>query len=363
MGLNAIVAYQLAARSGSWQTAMGLVVLDGLIVFALVLSGVREAVMRAIPLDLRRAISVGIGLFIALIGAVNARLIVVPAASVSVLSDAPLAVVPPVTHGTLHAPEPLIAVAGLLVTAFLASRRVAGAVVLGIAAATAIALATGVAAWPTAAGWLRWPPFDTIFQADVRSALDWRLLPLVASLVIVDFFDTVGTVTAVADAGGLEHEGRIPHLRRILGIDALAAALGGLFGVSSVTSYVESAAGVAEGARTGLHSVVVATLFTLAIFAAPLAAIVPAAATAPALLVVGYLMCQQLPSIAFREVEIGLPAFLVMIMVPLTYSISHGIGFGFLAYTVIMVLRGRAAAVHPLMYLAAAAFAAYFAFV
>ncbi|HEU4787635.1 MAG TPA: NCS2 family permease [Gemmatimonadaceae bacterium] len=360
MGLNAVVAYQLVGQTGSWHAAMGLVVLDGLLVLAFVLAGVREAVMTAIPLDLRRAISVGIGLFIALIGAVNARLVVIPPSSVATLATNPLAPVPPVTNGSLHAAEPLLALGGLLVIAFLLSRKVAGAIVIGILGATIAALLLGISHWPAGA-LLRVPHFDTVFQADLRTALDLRFLPLLLSIVMVDFFDTLGTVTAIAETGGLyDRQGRIPRLRSILAIDSISAVIGGTFGVSSVTSYVESAAGVAEGARTGVHNIVVAALFAACVFAAPLVAIVPPAACAPALIVVGFLMCQQIVRMDFGALETAIPAFLILLMTPLTFSISHGIGYGFIAYVAIALLRGRPRDVQPMMYAAAALFVAYF---
>jgi adenine/guanine/hypoxanthine permease len=360
MGLNAVVAFQVVGQTGSWQAAMGLVVLNGLVVLALVLVGVREAVMRAIPLDLRRAISVGIGLFIALIGAVNARLVVIPPSSVAALGVDPLATVPPVTHGSLHAPAPLLALAGLLIIAFLLSKKVSGAIVIGIVSTTAAALALGVSQWPAGA-WLRMPRFDTVFQADLRTAFDIRFVPLLLSIVMVDFFDTLGTVTAIAETGDLhDRDGRIPRLRSILAIDSLSAMIGGAFGVSSATSYIESAAGVAEGARTGLHNVVVAGLFLACMFAAPLIAIVPAAATAPALIVVGFLMCQQIVRMDFAALDTAIPAFLILLMTPLTFSISHGIGYGFVAYVGIKLLRGRPREVQPMMYASAALFVAYF---
>jgi adenine/guanine/hypoxanthine permease len=361
MGLNAVVAFQVVGQTGSWQAAMGLVVLNGLVVLMLVLIGVREAVMRAIPLDLRRAISVGIGLFIALIGAVNAQLVVIPPSSLAALARDPLALVQPVTHGSLHAPAPLLALAGLLIIAFLLSKRVPGAIVIGIVSVTAAALLLGVSHWPPG-GWLRMPRFDTVLQADLRSTFDIRLLPLLLSIVMVDFFDTIGTVTAIAETGDLhDREGRIPRLRSILAIDSLSAMIGGAFGVSSVTSYVESAAGVAEGARTGLHNVVVAALFAACMFAAPLIAIVPAAATAPALIMVGFLMCRQIVRMDFAALDTAIPAFLILLMTPLTFSISHGIGYGFIAYVGIKLLLGRPGDVQPMMYAAAALFVAYFA--
>ena len=361
MGLNAVVAFQVAPATGSWQTAMGLVVLDGLVVLALVLLGVREAVMRAIPHDLRLAIGVGIGLFIAFIGAVNARLVVVPPGTVEALVRAPGSVLPPVTYGSLRTPETAIALAGICLTAGLMARRVTGAILFGIVGGTALAFLLGVTALP-AGSWFALPRFDTFGQADVRGALTLAALPLLLPIVLVDFFDTIGTVTAVADEGGLQDEqGRIPGVRRVLAVDAAAASVGGLFGVSSATSYIESAAGVAEGARTGLHSVVVGLLFAAAMFVAPLASVVPAAATAAALIVVGFLMCAQVTRIDFRVPATGIPAFVLLVTIPYTYSISHGIGYGFISYVVVQLLAGRARELHPLMVGAAALFALYFA--
>jgi len=187
------------------------------------------------------------------------------------------------------------------------------------------------------------------------------MLPLFVAVLLVDFFDTIGTSTAIAEeAQLLDANGEIPRLGRLLAIDSVAAAVGGLFGASSVTSYIESAAGVAEGARTGLHSVIVAGLFLLAMFAAPIAGIVPAAATAPALIAVGFLMTQQISRIDLRALPTAIPAFVLLVTIPLTYSISHGIGFGFIAYVAIQILLGRPREVHPLMYVATAGFAAYF---
>jgi AGZA family xanthine/uracil permease-like MFS transporter len=231
---------------------------------------------------------------------------------------------------------------------------------MGIAVATVAGLLLGVSQWPAGA-WLRMPQFDTVFQADLRSAFDVRLLPLLLSIIMVDFFDTMGTVTAIAETGDLhDRGGQVPRLRSILAIDSISAVIGGAFGVSSVTSYIESAAGVAEGARTGLHNVVVAALFAACIFAAPLVAIVPAAASAPALIVVGFLMCQQIVRMDFGALDTAIPAFLILLMTPLTFSISHGIGYGFVAYVAIKLLRGRPRDVQPMMYAAAALFVAYF---
>lgn len=358
MGLNAIIAFQAAAIAGSWQTAMGLVVLDGVIILALVLSGLREAVMDAIPRDLRRAIGAGIGLFIAFIGVVNAKLVIVPPGTVAVLGKDAGAVLPPVTYGSLATPTAAVAIIGLLVTAWLMSRNVKGAIVVGILAGTALALPLGVAHLPTE---LHAPSFAAAFQADVAGALRLDLLPLLLAFLMVDFFDTLGTATAIAEQAGLhDAHGRIPGIRRLLIVDSLSASIGGLFGASSVTSYIESAAGVAEGARTGLHTVFVGLFFLLSIFVAPLAGIVPAAATAPALILVGFLMSAQIARIDFDRLDTAIPAFVTIVTLPLTYSISHGIGYGFIMYTGINVLSGRWKEPHPLMYGLSAAFTAYF---
>jgi AGZA family xanthine/uracil permease-like MFS transporter len=347
MGLNAVVAFQVAQIAGSWQTAMGLVVLDGLVIVALVLTGLREAVMDAIPADLRRAIAGGIGLFIALIGLVNAGIVVAgPTGG------------PPLMHGDLTQPATAVAAVGLLLTAWLLAKRVPGAMLIGIAGATVLALAFGVSHLPKS---FSLPHFSNAFQADVKGALRPDLLPLLLAIVLVDFFDTLGTASAVADQAGLrDAEGRIPRLRALLVVDSLAASLGGLLGVSSVTSYVESAAGVAEGARTGLHTVVVALLFFASILAAPLLVVVPSCATAPVLVLVGFLMFSQVVQIDFTRFETAIPAFVTFATIPLTYSIAHGIGYGFLSYVGMKSLSGRFREVHPLMYPASAAFLAYF---
>jgi AGZA family xanthine/uracil permease-like MFS transporter len=358
MGLNAVVAYQVARDSGSWQKAMGLIVLEGLVVLVLVLAGLREAVLNAIPRDLRRAIGVGIGLFIALIGMVNARLVVVPGGAEAPLAKNPAAAMPPVTHGSLRAPDTAVAVAGLILMAVLTVRKVKGAILIGILASMALGVAAGIAQLPAK---LEPPSLANAFQADIGGAATVRLLPLLLAVLLVDFFDTLGTVTGIAEQAGLTDEaGRIPGLKRILLADAAAASIGGLLGASSVTSYVESAAGVAEGARTGLHSVFVGLMFAVAIFAAPIAGIVPPAATAPALILVGFLMCLDIARIDFRRLETGIPAFVIVVTIPFTYSISHGIGYGFLSYTLIQVLSGRFRQVHPILYGVSAAFAAYF---
>jgi len=360
MGLNAFIAFQVAPAAGSWQAAMGLVVLDGVIVLLMVLLGLREAVVRAIPIDLRRAIGVGIGLFIVLIGLVQAQIVVVPASTVAALSEHPGLTLPPVTAGDWSAPEPIIAGLGFLVGAFLLARGRAGAMLAAIGVATLLAGQTGHMAWTGKI--VSVPTFGTLLQANVRSALTLTLVPFLFSLILVDFFDTVGTVTAIGEAAGLVGpDGMVPRIRRVLAIDAIAAIIGGAAGASSATAYVESAAGVAEGARTGLHSVVVGVLFLASMALAPLAAAVPAVATAPALILTGLTMVLEVGRIDASKLDTALPAFLTIVMVPLTYSISHGIGAGFIAYVAIKFASGQWREVHPLMAASAATFAAFFA--
>ena len=206
------------------------------------------------------------------------------------------------------------------------------------------------------------PSFRAAFHADVVGALRWRpMVPMLFAVIMVDFFDTLGTATAIAEEGGLiDEHGRIPGIRQILAIDSLSAAIGGMLGASSVTAYIESAAGVAEGARTGLHTVLVGVFFLVAIFLAPLAGVVPAAATAPALILVGFLMISQAARIEFDRLETAIPAFLTLVTIPLTYSIAHGIGYGFITFVAIKLAAMKPREVSPLMYVVSAAFAAYF---
>jgi AGZA family xanthine/uracil permease-like MFS transporter len=364
MGLNAVVAFQLiAAQKLPWPAAMGVIFLEGVVITLLVLVGVREAVLNAIPLALKRAISVGIGLFILFIGLVNGG-IVRPGQGI------------PVTLGTLTSPKVLVAVAGLLLTLLFLARGVRAALLLGILGTTVLAIVVnalhggsvwtlpGVAVLPASV--VAWPDFSTL-GAGVNFEVFWRLGVLAAclaifSIMLSDFFDTVGTVVGIgAEARWLDREGRLPRMNRVLLVDSLAAALGGAASASSATTYIESAAGVAAGGRTGLTSVVVAVCFGLALFVAPLAGVVPPEATAPALIVVGFLMCALVREIPFGDLEEGFPALLTMTLMPFSYSITNGIGAGFVSYVVIKLVRGRGAAVHPLLYAASAAFVVYFA--
>jgi AGZA family xanthine/uracil permease-like MFS transporter len=365
MGLNAVVAFQLVAGLGlTWQGAMGVVVLEGVLITLLVLTGLREAIMEAIPMALKRAIGVGIGLFILFIGLVSGGLV----------KPGPPGV--PVTLGDLGAAPVLVTLAGLLLTLWLQVRGIGGALLLGIVGSTALAVAvnagTGGKAFTVPgqavipATLVAWPDFSTL-GAGLNLEVVTRLGLLTAavtvfSLMLSDFFDTMGTVIGVGGEGGwLDREGRLPRLGRVLLVDSLAAVAGGAAGASSATTYVESAAGVSAGARTGLASVVTGVCFLLALFLAPLAAVVPPHATAPALVIVGYLMMRVVREIPFGDVEEGFPALLTLTVMPFTYSITNGIGAGFLGYCFIKLVRGKVREVHPMMWGAAAAFALYFA--
>jgi AGZA family xanthine/uracil permease-like MFS transporter len=356
MGLNALVAFELTQKTGSWQAAMGLVVLDGLLILLLVLAGVREAMVHAIPADLRRAIGAGIGLFITLLGAAKAGFI----------ERFPGDGGPPLMPGRLDAPAAMVGVLGLLLTAGLLVRRVPGAILIGILGSTVAAIAwdlsQGTSHFGLSAPRFGLPQFDAALQAQPWAVLRLEFLPLLLALMLVDFFDTLGTVTALAEQARLtDAAGRIPRLKQILIADSLSASIGGACGVSSVTSYIESAAGVAEGARTGLHTILVGLLFLSAIVLAPLIALVPSAAAAPALILVGFLMCESLAAIDFTKLDVGIPAFLTLVMIPLTCSIAHGIGCGFVTFVLLKTLTGRVRDVHPLMAVAAVVFVFYFA--
>ncbi len=377
LGLNAFVAFSIASQM-TWADAMGLVVLEGLVILILVLTGFREAVFHAVPAQLKIAISVGIGLFIALIGFVDAGFVrrIPDAANTTV----PVQLGP---SGSLQGWPVLVFVIGLALVIALWVLRVKGAILISIIATTVIAVVVesigkfgaGGAKNPT--GWgLTVPKFpDKIFDTpDFGTLGEFNLfgsfaevgtiaaILLVFTLMLADFFDTMGTMTAIgAEAGLLDEDGAPPNTRSILVVDSLAAAAGGAAGVSSNTSYIESASGVGEGARTGLASVVTGVLFLLAIFLAPLVAVIPSEAAVPALILVGFLMMQQVKGIAWEDLEIAIPAFLTIVLMPFTYSITVGIGAGFLAYVLIKVVRGKVAAIHPLLWVISVLFVLYFA--
>ncbi len=365
MGLNAAVAFQLVGGLKlPWQAAMGVVFLEGLAITVLVLTGFREAIMDAIPLGLKRAIGAGIGLFILFIGLYSA----------GIVKPGPPGV--PVALGELTAPPVAVAVFGLFLTLWLQAHKMSGGLLIGILAATALAIVvnrgTGGTAFPTPgqavlpASLVALPDFSTL-GAGLDVSVFARVGVVIAvvtifSIMLSDFFDTMGTVIGIGgEAGWLTPDGRLPRLKRVLLVDSLAAVAGGAASASSATTYVESAAGVAAGAKTGLASVVTGGCFLLALFFAPVAGVVPPQATAPALIVVGYLMTGIVREIPFRDLDEGFPALLTLAVMPFTYSITNGIGAGFVAYCFIKVVRGRGREVHPMMYGTALAFLVYFA--
>ncbi len=373
MGLNALVAFNLGLGLGlTYQEAMGLVFWEGVLILILVLTGFREAVFRAVPPQLRSAISVGIGLFIAFVGLINAGIVRPGGTPVQLGVD-----------GSLAGWPALVFVIGLVSIVILYARKVKGAILLGIAIATVSAvLVQLVAKVPAVAeetpgGWqstipqlqgspVSMPSFATLFQIDFFGAfmkLGWLpVILLIFSLMLADFFDTMGTMVAVGAEGKLLDEDGVPEKSRaILVVDSLGAVFGALGGVSSNTAYVESSAGVGEGARTGLASVVTGSLFLVAIFFAPLAALVPAEAASTALVFVGFLMMTQVTEIDWKDPEYAIPAFLTIALMPFAYSITAGIGAGFVFYTVIQVARGKSKTVHPLMWFISIMFVIYFA--
>jgi len=364
MGLNAVVAFELVASRGlTWPQAMTVVFLEGLVITVLVLTRFREAVMDAVPIALKRAISVGIGLFIAFIGFFSSGLVVKPAAG-------PL----PVGLGTLRGLPIVVFVIGFFLTAWLMARRMRGALLLGILGTTVITIVLNEAfaagqgfATPGAArlpaGIVRAPDLSTFGRLDfgLFAKLGMITALLVIFSIMLSDFDTMGTIIGVGGRGGfLDGGGRLPGARRVLLVDSVGAMFGGLANSSSNTTYIESAAGVTEGARTGLASVVTGLLFLAAMFFSPLASVIPAQATAPALIIVGFFMMGIAKDIPWDDYEEAIPAFMTMLVMPFTWSITNGIGAGFVTYTAIKLLRGRGGQLSWMVYLATAAFIVYF---
>jgi adenine/guanine/hypoxanthine permease len=366
LGLNAIVTFTLILGLGlPWQQAMAIIVLEGLVVTALVLTNLREAVMNAIPMPLKFAIAVGIGLFIAFIGLKNGGIVVQNPDTYVALGD--------FTQGPV-----LLALFGLVLTLALVARGMRGGILLGIVLTGAVGMVLGIVPLPSSIVGFR---FDTSTIGGgvlaIPQVLQVAFIPVIFALFMTDFFDTMGTIIAVGQEGKLlDERGRPPNLKGVLLVDSLAAAGGGAVGASSVTSYIESGAGVAEGGRTGLTSVVVGVLFLLALPFSPLISvfggsipipgpeegqdILVSPVTAPALIVVGFLMMTAVRFIPWDDFEEAIPAFLTILTLPLTFNISYGIGFGFISYVLIKLARGKARDVHPLLYGAALLFALTF---
>ncbi len=379
LGINAIVASSIAVIEGvTWADAMGLVVLEGIIILILVLTGFREAVFKAVPIELKTAISVGIGLFIAFIGLVNAGFV-----TAAPPGGPPLQLG---ADGSLRGWPVLVFIVGLGLIIILTVRKVRGAILIGIVTATALAIVVEAIAkiGPkfNAAGDVNstgWSLNTPALSGSPVAAPDLGLLGhfslfgsienigvigvvlFVFSLLLADFFDTMGTMVAVgAEADLLDEEGSPEGTRKILVVDSIAAVAGGAAGVSSNTSYVESASGVGEGARTGLASVVTGLVFLLATFFAPVVEIVPYEAATPALVFVGFLMMTQISGIKWDNFEVSIPAYLTIIIMPFAYSITAGIGAGFIAFVVIKLAKGKLRAIHPLMWIASLLFVVYF---
>jgi AGZA family xanthine/uracil permease-like MFS transporter len=355
LGINGAVAFGLVLTNGlTPQGAMGVIVLEGIVVTVLVLIGLREAVMRAVPLSLKRAIGVGIGLFILFIGFVDGGIIRQPAGD----GPVPVEFVYPTTPGAF------VFFLGLLITIALYARKVPAALLLSILITTIIAIVVGVQ--PIPSSFAVTPNFSTLGQFDLTNVFTvlggLAAILTIFSFMLTDFFDTMGTATAISEQAGLaDEEGQPPQVGRLLLVDSIAAAAGGAAGISSNTSYIGSAAGVAEGGRTGFTSVVTGVLFLIAILLTPIATVVPFAATSPVLVVVGFLMVSLIKDIDFADVEEGLPALLGLILMPLTFSITVGIGAAFVSHVVIKVVRGKITEIHPLLWAVAVAFVVYFA--
>jgi AGZA family xanthine/uracil permease-like MFS transporter len=378
LGLNTFVAVGIASKM-TWADAMGLIIIEGLIITVLVLTGFRTAVFRAVPAQLKIAISVGIGLFITLIGLVDSGFVRRTGAG-------PV----PVTlgdNGNLVGWPIIVFALGLFLMIGLIVKKVKGALLIGISTATVVAIIVekvfkigpnfnGATGAVNPKGWglnvpkipskiFATPDFSLFGHINLTGAFN-RVTVITAvlfvfTLLLSDFFDTVGTVTAIAtEAGLIDKNGNIPNNDRILLVDSLAAVGGGLGNISSNTSYIESASGVGEGARTGLASIVTGGLFLLTTFLAPLVAVIPYEAATPALVIVGFLMMSQIKDLDWSDLGIAIPAFLTMILMPFTYSISVGIGAGFISHVLVRVVQGRAKEVHALLYGVTALFVIYF---
>lgn len=374
LGLNAMLAYTVVSLPGmTWADAMGIVVLEGIVILLLVLTGLREAIFKAVPSFLKTAISVGIGLFIALVGLVNAG-IIRPG------SGTPLDLG---INGSIASWPLLVFILGLLSIIILMVKKVRGAILIGIIIATVAAIVVEAilklgAQTPDGSNPTGWgltvpaldgspvsvPEFSTLGQFSITGPFEKisviAVLVLVFSLMLADFFDTMGTMVAVGSEGNLlDKDGNPPRMRQILAVDSLGAIAGGVGGVSSNTAYIESATGVADGARTGLASVTTGILFLACTFLAPLAGMVPYEAATPALVVVGFLMMQQVGQIDWKDLVVGIPAFLTIVFMPFAYSITVGIGMGFISYVVLAAIDKRK--VHPLLWVVSVLFIFYFA--
>ncbi len=331
-----------------WQTALGVVFLSGLIFLILTLTKIREHIVNDIPDCLKHGTAAGIGFFIAFIGMRNAQLIVAnPATLVGI--------------GKIADPQVLLALLGLVVIVILMAKRVTGAILIGIIGIALAGIPLKLTTWP--GHFLSLPhPSGTFMKLDLRSAARLGLGELVFVFFFVDLFDNVGTLVGVCEQGGFLRNGKFPRASRALLSDAFGTITGALTGTSTVTSYIESAAGVAAGARTGLGNVLIAALFAVAMFCAPIVAAIPSYATAPALILVGALMCSSIPKIRWDDVTDAFPAFITMVAMPLTFSIATGLSLGLLSYTFIKLGTGRRREIRPLIWVLSVLFLLRYAF-
>src|SRR5580700_11034540 len=351
MGLNAYFTYTVVKGLGvPWQTALGAVFLSGVAFLILTVVGVRQWIIAAIPAELYAAVSAGIGLFIAFVGLRNAGIVKADPATI-------------VSMGNLHDPNVALAVFGILLIAALQAWKVRAAILLGILSTTAVGAAAGLVHWQPQS--YRWSDISgTMLHLDIRGALGLGLLEIVFVFLFVDLFDNLGTLMGVSQKAGLLEAGnRIPRVNRILLTDATATIGGSLLGTTTVVSYIESASGIAAGGRTGVTAIVTGALFIAALFVAPVIGAVPPAATAPALVVVGGLMISAITEIPWDDVCTALPAFLTLIMIPLTFSIANGLACGIISYVLIHLARGRARQVPRAAYVLAALLIARFAYI
>lgn len=359
MGINAILTYTLCLGdiAVDWRVAMSVIFLEGIIILFLVICGLRRAVLEAIPVDLRRAICIGIGLFIAFVGLKGGNLIVDDESTLLALGD-------------LSSPICIVALISIVLAIILQVLNIKGALIISIIGATVIGIPLGVTTIPTELNFgLDFSAFAAPFQTDPQTGnmalvavfLQPILLMFVFSFLMSDFFDTMGSIMAAGkQAGFIDKEGNVKDIQPILMVDSAAAAVGGFIGSSSITSYVESASGAAAGSRTGFANIITGLLFALCAFAAPIVGMVSSAATCGALVIVGYLMLSDVAEITWEHIESALPAFFIIIGIPMTYSITNGIGMGFIAYCLIRVAQGKIATIKPLMWITAAAFLVMF---
>lgn len=363
MGLNAFFTFTVVIKMGySWQSALGAVFVSGIVFIIITITGIREAIVNAIPLSLKNAVSAGIGLFIALIGFSNAGIVVSDPATIIGL-------------GNLTEPHTLLALMGLAITGILMARKVKGAILLGIIITTFLGIPVGIVSIPEGFTPVSLPPSlaPTFMKLDFKELFNLSggagildavigFLGVVLAFTYVDLFDTLGTLVGTgAKAGMLDKEGRLPRINKALMADAVGTSAGALLGTSTVTTYIESAAGIMEGGKTGLTSVVVSLLFLASLFLAPVAGLVPAAATAPALIIVGVLMMGAVREIDFSDFSEALPAFMTIVIMPFSYSIANGIAAGLVFYPLVKVISGRAREVHPIIYILAFLFVLRFA--